>query len=166
MSTGHGNVMCSACHDSPHAIYPSREPRDNANMIALQGHAGTLSDCRVCHGVVPHGGGPHGIIGTDVVESELLGGASTLQIHPAPLRLPATATIRAARGNAGVGRMLVFDAQGRTVRLLNAQAEAGGRVRASWDGLDGHGEQVPAGMYFVRWQDDSGTAAGKLVVLR
>jgi hypothetical protein len=61
-SVGHGGVACSACHGSPHVIFPSREPRDNANTIALQGFAGTLSDCRVCHGQVPLGSGPHGII--------------------------------------------------------------------------------------------------------
>ncbi len=50
-ATGHGGVMCAGCHNSPHAILPSREARDNANVIALQGHAGTLNDCTVCHGV-------------------------------------------------------------------------------------------------------------------
>ena len=36
-ATGHGGVMCSGCHGSPHAIFPSREARDNANNVALQG---------------------------------------------------------------------------------------------------------------------------------
>ena len=60
-SRGHGGLYCSACHGSPHAILPSREAGDNLQNIRLQGHAGTLSDCRVCHTTRPQGAGPHGI---------------------------------------------------------------------------------------------------------
>jgi hypothetical protein len=60
---GHGGLYCSACHGSPHAIYPSGEPRDNEQSIALQGHAGTLSDCNTCHSNIPDGPGPHGVLG-------------------------------------------------------------------------------------------------------
>ena len=60
-SVGHGGLYCEACHGSPHAILPSIEPNDNIQNIALQGHAGTLSDCTVCHATVPDGAGPHGI---------------------------------------------------------------------------------------------------------
>ena len=60
-SRGHGGLFCSACHGEPHAIVPSREERDNLQFITLQGHAGTLSKCEVCHGVIPEGPGPHGI---------------------------------------------------------------------------------------------------------
>jgi hypothetical protein len=62
MSKGHGGLYCSACHGEPHAIVPSGNARDNVQNIALQGHAGTLSDCTVCHGVIPTGAGPHGIV--------------------------------------------------------------------------------------------------------
>ncbi|APV43744.1 hypothetical protein Dform_00386 [Dehalogenimonas formicexedens] len=48
-STGHGGLYCSACHDSPHVIAPSREANDSIKFIQLQGHSGTLSDCTVCH---------------------------------------------------------------------------------------------------------------------
>lgn len=60
-SVGHGGLYCEACHGSPHAILPSLEPNDNIQNIALQGHAGTLSDCTVCHASVPNGPGPHGV---------------------------------------------------------------------------------------------------------
>ena len=52
-STGHGGVYCEACHDSTHAIAPSREPNDAIKFIQLQGHTGTLSGCTVCHGATP-----------------------------------------------------------------------------------------------------------------
>ncbi len=61
-STGHGGLYCESCHGSPHAILPSTQANDNIQNIALQGHAGTLSDCRVCHAQTPPGRGPHGII--------------------------------------------------------------------------------------------------------
>lgn len=60
-STGHGGLYCEACHGSPHAILPSTQPNDNIQNIALQGFAGTLRDCTVCHGSVPAGAGPHGL---------------------------------------------------------------------------------------------------------
>ena len=49
MSTGHGGIRCEACHDSTHAIAPSTQPNDAIKFINLQGHAGTLSRCSVCH---------------------------------------------------------------------------------------------------------------------
>ncbi|MBU0492120.1 MAG: hypothetical protein KKA73_23015 [Chloroflexi bacterium] len=62
LSQGHGGLYCAACHDSPHAIAPSREPNDAIKFIAWQGHAGTLDTCTVCHAAVPTGAGPHGIL--------------------------------------------------------------------------------------------------------
>ena len=59
-SKGHGGLYCTACHGSPHAIVPSSEARDNVQNILLQGYAGTLDKCSVCHGYTPSGPGPHG----------------------------------------------------------------------------------------------------------
>jgi hypothetical protein len=61
-SKGHGGLYCSACHGSPHAILPTVNARDNVQNIALQGFEGTLRRCELCHGVVPSGPGPHGIM--------------------------------------------------------------------------------------------------------
>ena len=52
-STGHGGLYCEACHDSTHAISPSREANDSIKFLALQGHTGSLSDCTTCHGTTP-----------------------------------------------------------------------------------------------------------------
>lgn len=63
-SRGHGGLQCSACHGSTHAEYPSSHANDNLQSIALQGHAGTLSECSTCHNAsVPStvNGGPHGL---------------------------------------------------------------------------------------------------------
>ncbi len=48
-SIGHGGVACFACHGSPHAITPTVTDADNLQAIRLQGHAGTIDTCIVCH---------------------------------------------------------------------------------------------------------------------
>jgi len=48
-SQGHGGVYCAGCHDSPHAYAPSRELNDAIKFMQLQGRAGTLRACTVCH---------------------------------------------------------------------------------------------------------------------
>lgn len=58
-STGHGGLYCESCHNSTHAILPSREGNDNLQSIALQGYPGTIDKCTVCHLTQPSGPGPH-----------------------------------------------------------------------------------------------------------
>ena len=68
-SRGHGNLYCSACHGSPHAILPTEQANDNVQNIALQGWSGTLSKCALCHGITPTSPGPHGILATEIKET-------------------------------------------------------------------------------------------------
>ena len=59
-SKGHGGLYCEACHDSTHAVAPSREPNDAIKFIALQGKDGPLEKCSVCHTTSPNENlGPH-----------------------------------------------------------------------------------------------------------
>jgi hypothetical protein len=62
-SVGHGGLQCSACHGSTHAEFPSTHRNDNLRNIALQGHAGVMTECVACHPTVPStiNGGPHGM---------------------------------------------------------------------------------------------------------
>ena len=62
-SKGHGALQCEACHGSTHAEYPSSHTNDNLQSIALQGYAGTVRECTVCHATPPltTNGGPHGM---------------------------------------------------------------------------------------------------------
>lgn len=46
---GHGGVACAACHGSPHAITPTVTATDNEQALLLQGFAGVIRDCKVCH---------------------------------------------------------------------------------------------------------------------
>jgi len=65
-SKGHGGLACEACHGSTHAIWPNADANANDNIAAvkLQGYAGTIIECAVCHapGSLPlTTGGPHGL---------------------------------------------------------------------------------------------------------
>lgn len=63
-SAGHGDLQCSACHGSPHAIWPTSEANDNLQAKQLQGHVGTLTDCSTCHTGLEDNQlqlGPHGM---------------------------------------------------------------------------------------------------------
>jgi hypothetical protein len=66
-SVGHGGVYCSACHGSQHAEYPSLQPNDNVYSTNLQGYAGKIVECTVCHVSAPstQNGGPHGLHNID-----------------------------------------------------------------------------------------------------
>jgi hypothetical protein len=61
-STGHGGVYCEGCHDSTHAIAPSREHNDAIKFLQLQGYNAPLNTCTVCHATQPAGPGPHGMV--------------------------------------------------------------------------------------------------------
>ncbi len=87
-SKGHGGLYCSACHGSPHGIWPTRVANDNIQSINLQGSAGTIRECTVCHSTVPTGPGPHGIY------------ASNMNIPPTvSITSPANGTVFTAGSN-------------------------------------------------------------------
>lgn len=71
-STGHGDLQCSACHGSTHAIFPTSHAVDNLQSVNVQGHSGTIAECTSCHSSMPSttSGGPHGMhtVGQDWVQ--------------------------------------------------------------------------------------------------
>jgi hypothetical protein len=81
LSTGHGGVYCAACHDSPHAIAPSRETNDGLKFISWQGYTGTLDFCATCHAYAPEppGVGPHEAPATWVRDFSLVADGSSVQ---------------------------------------------------------------------------------------
>ncbi len=51
-SHGHGNLFCSACHGSPHAMVPSLNAKDNYQELQYQGSARpvkSIGSCGICH---------------------------------------------------------------------------------------------------------------------
>jgi hypothetical protein len=63
-SRGHGSTECSGCHGAQHAEYPTNQANDNVYSTHLQGYAGRITECTVCHGssfATTNNGGPHGM---------------------------------------------------------------------------------------------------------
>lgn len=52
-SRGHNGIYCEACHNSPHATVPTVTKADNIQNIGLQGKAGTIDKCSLCHSQTP-----------------------------------------------------------------------------------------------------------------
>ena len=60
-------------------------------------------------------------------------------------------------------RLEIFDAQGRTTRVLWWWA---GSSRVTWDGRDGWGMAAPPGLYFARVITPQGAASTRVTRLR
>ncbi len=163
-SRGHGNLYCPTCHNSPHAILPSREARDNLQAAALQGHAGTLRNCDVCHGYTPSGAGPHGLVVTGVADGGL-GEGPGARVAPAPNPFRVRTEIHYSVADDTPILLAVFDASGRRVRVLTAAAQTPGRHTLVWDGRDDAGTPAPAGVYFARVTTGGSTAVARMVKL-
>jgi len=117
-SKGHGNMQCESCHGATHAEYPSSHVNDNLQSIALQGYAGTVRECTVCHTTVPMtaNGGPHGMhtIGSTWVSKhgDMVGGSATncAACHGADYRGSPLAQVKVARTFSIEGRTQSFAA--------------------------------------------------------
>jgi len=60
----------------------------------------------------------------------------------------------------------VYDVAGRLVRIVADEERPAGRTELAWDGADGNGRPVAAGVYLVRVEAGNRTARGKAVLLR
>jgi hypothetical protein len=61
--------------------------------------------------------------------------------------------------------IVLFDAQGRTLRRLLAGERTAGHHAVEWDGLDSRGQRAAPGIYFLRVEAGGTTVSRKLVVL-
>jgi len=93
-SRGHGGVLCSIA-TTAHADFPAVSHGQNRVMLDLQGGAGILTKCDVCHGVVPAGSGPHGVTPTSV-HDEVFAAPDRLRVFPSPTRQGSGCTIMAS----------------------------------------------------------------------
>jgi len=51
-SKGHGGMMCSSCHGSPHAVIPTNNAKDNYQTLMYQNYSKgpkTIASCGTCH---------------------------------------------------------------------------------------------------------------------
>jgi hypothetical protein len=67
---------------------------------------------------------------------------------------------------AGAARLAVYDLRGRLVRVLADAPLPAGRHESSWDGTDGAGRAVAAGVYVLRLQQGGAAATAKLVLAK
>jgi len=58
-SKGHGGIYCAACHNSPHAWWPSKLWSDNTQPSKLQHSGSSMGSCSVCHTRKFDGDNPH-----------------------------------------------------------------------------------------------------------
>lgn len=88
-----------------------------------------------------------------------------LRISPNPFN-PLT-TIRFTLAEARTVDLEIFDASGQLVRvLLRGARHPAGSHRQEWDGHDGNGRAVPAGVYFCRLSGGSEVVIGRMVLLK
>jgi hypothetical protein len=157
LSKGHGGLYCSACHGSPHAIYPSQVANDNVQNIALQGFAGILSDCSVCHGIIPNWPGPHGILVGNIETLSSESDATKLNmVYPNPASYEASIDFSVA-GKEKVS-IEIINSEGKSViRLLNRLMTSGSYQ------IDFPVESLQSGIYYARLSSKSSSQSIKFV---
>jgi hypothetical protein len=90
-----------------------------------------------------------------------------LRLDPAfPNPFNPTTNLRFALPVAGHVELRVFDVRGRLVRVVADAPYEAGIYTEVWNGLDGHGIQVPSGLYFAELRAPDGRRTVKLTVLR
>ncbi|MFO7608607.1 MAG: FlgD immunoglobulin-like domain containing protein, partial [Candidatus Krumholzibacteriia bacterium] len=101
----------------------------------------------------------------DVPQPALL---AVQEVRPNPFN-PATEfafTLPGLPGQSHHATLRVYDLRGELVRTLVDERLEAGLHRRTWDGRDGTGRTVAAGVYLYRLQADGRTANGKVVLLK
>jgi len=118
-------------------------PSSNVNVVAVQGQTTSAM--------------------TGVAEGEA---ALTLHIQCYPNPSSPAATVRYTLHGPARVTLAVYDAAGRKVAALEPESRGGGIFEAHWDGRDGSGAEVAAGVYFVRLATNRGSATGRITVVK
>jgi hypothetical protein len=160
-SKGHAGLFCSTCHSSPHTILPSEQPNDNVQNIALQGFAGTLSTCSVCHGYTPAGPGPHGFnpLGIKPVSSTIPVKSEILQNFPNPANFMTNIPYNIA--TAGKVRLEILNLKGEVVTTLMDNVLQPGVYKAEF-----YTTRFPAGTYLCRLDVNGTVDSHKIAVIK
>jgi len=86
------------------------------------------------------------------------------QAHPNPFNPRTTITYRAAAGTAVTVR--VFDLRGRRIQDLVDGVATGAWQSVAWDGRDGRGTELAAGVYLVRLVADQAVRTSRIVLAK
>jgi len=138
-SRGHGNLYCSACHGSPHAILPTEQANDNVQNIAIQGWEGTLSKCSVCHGVTPTQPGPHGILASEITEIKETSGKVPALTHLSavyPNPASTVAHVEMQVKEAGSIKVEVFSSTGQYIETIFSGPATAGTYKIDFNTLN------------------------------
>lgn len=160
-SKGHGNLYCSTCHNSPHVILPSENARDNMQVISLQGYAGTLKVCDVCHGYTPSGPGPHGFnpLGINPISSTVPDRNELLPVYPNPSSTMSIVPFKICKeGNVNIS---ILDQNGREMRTLINQVLKPGEYKTELSTGSLH-----EGLYICRLTSNGEIYLSRLLVIR
>lgn len=93
-------------------------------------------------------------------------GSGLRLLGASPNPFGASTVLRFALDRSAAVEVDIFDLAGRRVRSLARPAAGAGEQLLVWDGRDGAGEAVQAGVYLYRLRAAGQEASGKLVVLR
>lgn len=157
-SKGHGGLFCSTCHGEPHAIVPSTVENDNVQNIALQGYAGILQECNVCHGISPSGAGPHGIYSavTENITPQS-DGFKLFDNYPNPALEKTTFSFSISKS--GKVYLNLFSISGRQVGTIVNDILTGGTYQVVFNTSD-----LSPGVYYYRLEADEKSVSKKLIV--
>jgi len=158
-SKGHSGLFCSTCHSSPHAILPSERAEDNVQNIALQGFAGTLKSCSVCHGYIPAGPGPHGYnpLGIKPVSGNIPSCTQLLQNYPNPCSYMTNVPYHISK--VAKVKINVYDMHGKTVATLVDDFLQAGEYKAEF-----YTSHTIPGTYICTLNVDGKTDFRKIIV--
>jgi hypothetical protein len=169
-SKGHGGLFCSACHGSPHAILPTSEANDNLQNIRLQGFAGILQKCSVCHREpILRGTGPHGKIllvqiNPGILVEKISGITDNLsfkldQNYPNPFN-PST-SINYQLPVPGDVLIRVYNNAGQEVQILVNGPQEAGTYRVQFDGRN-----LASGIYFYQIKAGTFIQTKKMLLIK
>jgi len=147
---GYAGVSIWEGHD--HAPHANDDADTFVNCITPPFH---LAMAKMVLGVFCHMAGIETVTAAPGAAAPIL---PRVQAWPNPFQ--GATTLRLAAGAAGGGRLAVFDAAGRLLRVLET---AGGS--ALWDGRDDRGRRLPAGVYYVRPASGRLHGSGRVVLL-
>ncbi len=160
-SKGHGGLYCSTCHGSPHAILPSENARDNVQNIALQGFAGTLKTCEVCHGYIPNAPGPHGYnpLGIIPISANIPQKDQLLQNYPNPCSYMTNIPYQVK--TAGQVTITLLDGNGKNIKTL-----VNGNLKPGEYKTELYAYSLPQGTYFCELNVNGNRDVKKILVVK
>ncbi len=168
----HLGSLAARAGDDPAAECPS----DSASVVeAIRAELGTAFawlSCRdlaadplvrdPCTYYPPHEVCPVSDVASDPAAVPMVNSLGASRPNPAGART----VISYSLAKDGPARLEIFSVDGRRVRVLADEVQKAGVHQADWDGTDGSGHRVGAGIYWSRLQIGSWTSDRKMVVLR